>query len=71
MENNTGGVMEFFYQADEKSPAVSVRISPHSNLTDVLESFEGFLKCAGYSFEGEVDIISYKMVPQDPNAEAN
>lgn len=47
----------FTYQFDEKSPKVTVELSPESDLGEVLEQFEAFLKAAGYSFNGQVDIV--------------
>jgi hypothetical protein len=70
MEDNTG-MIEFFYQFKEGDPAVSVRLSPESDLPLILESFEGFLRAAGYSFQGQVDIITTQIVEQDPNADLN
>ncbi len=64
------GYMEFFYQFGKDHPAISVRLSPSSDLGEVLTSFEGFLRAAGYSFTGEVDIIPDE-VPQESEAEMN
>lgn len=51
------GKMVFFYQAGPHTPEVTVKLSPHTDLTEALEAFEGFLKAAGYSFSGEIDIV--------------
>lgn len=37
---------------------VTVKIDPQLNLSDVLESFERFLKACGYVFDGHVEIVS-------------
>ncbi len=66
------GLMEFFYQFDSKSPAVSMKISPQSTLTEVFEAFGAFLRGAGYVIDGEIDIVDVNgNVPQDENAELN
>jgi hypothetical protein len=70
MEDNTG-MIEFFYQFKEGDPAVSVRLSPGSDLLHILEAFEGFLRAAGYSFHGQVDIVTIEAIPQDPSADLN
>ena len=70
MEDNTG-MMEFYYQFDIAHPAISIRLSPETPLPEVLEAFESFLKAAGYSFPGQVDIIATEIIPQDENAELN
>ena len=36
---------------------VTIKIDPHSNLGDVLESFERFLKACGYVFDGHLEIV--------------
>ena len=69
-ETEMDGYMEFFYQFGKDHPAVSVRLSPSSDLGEVLVSFEAFLRAAGYCFTGEVDIIRDE-VPQDSEAELN
>lgn len=67
------GKREFTYQFDKGHPVITMTLSPESNLSEGLEAFDGFLKAAGYSFEGLVDIV-----PEDgwkldnvPNAEEN
>ena len=62
--------MEFFYQFDKDHPAISVRLSPSSDLSEVLVNFEAFLRAAGYCFPGEVDIIRDE-APQDTTADLN
>lgn len=37
---------------------ISMRIDPQSSLSDVLESFERFLKACGYCFDGHLDIVN-------------
>lgn len=40
------------------SEEVTIKIDPQCNLSDVLESFERFLKACGYVFDGRVEIVS-------------
>ncbi len=68
--NEMDGYMEFFYQFSKDAPAISVRLSPGSDLSEVLTSFEGFLRAAGYVFTGEVDIIR-EQTPQYDESERN
>ena len=70
MEDNTG-MMEFYFQFDAAHPAISIRLAPDSDLSVVLETFEAFLKAAGYNFRGQVNVITVEEVPQDPSAELN
>ena len=70
MEDNTG-MMEFYFNYDGQHPAVSFRLSPDSALPVVLETFEAFLRAAGYTFPGQVNIITVEEVPQDPSADLN
>lgn len=46
---------------------VIVKIDSHSNLTDVLESFERFLKACGYYFDGRLEIVD----DENPNEDSN
>lgn len=50
-------MIQFTYQYDKSSPKVTVRLPSDSGLADVLQQFEGFLKAAGYSFDGQLDFI--------------
>lgn len=50
-------MITFTYQYDKTSPKVVVRLHSDSTLDEVLTQFEGFLKAAGYSFDGELDFI--------------
>ncbi len=68
-DNEMDGYMEFFYQFNQKSPAVSIRLSPDTALPEVFEAFEQFLRGAGYSFNGQIDLVDD--VPQDSQAEYN
>lgn len=70
MEKIKGGML-FHYQYDSASPIVNVILPQDSELGDILAAFEGFLRVAGYSFNGQVDIVEVEMIPQDPNAETN
>jgi len=70
MEDNTG-MMEFYFNYDGQHPAISIRLSPDSSLPVVLETFEAFLRAAGYNFPGQVNIITVEEVPQDPSADLN
>lgn len=56
-------MMTFIYQFDERDIKVEVTILPDSDLPTVLEAFERFLRGAGYSFKGYVDIID----PEEEN----
>lgn len=59
--------MKFTYQYDDVSPLVEVTISPQSTLLETLEAFEGFLKAAGYHFDGELDFVQ-DLETVDPEA---
>lgn len=49
-------MMRFTYQYDKDSPKVTMTIKgPDTTLAEVIEQFEGFLKAAGYSFDGQLD----------------
>lgn len=52
------GRMKFTYQFDENSRLVEVTLSPEASLSEVLESFEGFLFAAGYRFDGNLDFYA-------------
>ncbi len=56
-DSEMNGVMEFFYQFSDRHPAVSIRLSPETALPEVLESFEQFLRGAGYHFNGDIEIV--------------
>lgn len=62
------GYIQFVYKQDF---TVTMTISPHSGLADAFQAFEQFLRGAGYVFEGEIGLIEYESIPQDPTAEAN
>ncbi len=51
------GKLEFFYQFTDKDPKTIMTLSPESDLDAVLTAFEGFLKAAGYSFDGVLDFV--------------
>lgn len=59
------GRMEFIYQFSDVDPRVSVRISPQATLDEAIQSFEGFLKAAGYIFDGELIIESKETANED------
>lgn len=50
-------MMKFSYQFEEHAPIVEVTLSSQSDLGEVLEQFENFLRGAGYQFTGNVDIV--------------
>ncbi len=50
-------MMKFFYQFEEHEPTVEVILSSQSELSEVLEQFENFLRGAGYQFNGQLDIV--------------
>lgn len=35
---------------------ITMKVDPHLNLNDILESFERFLKACGYVFDGHLEI---------------
>lgn len=45
----------FIYQYDENSPRISINL-PCPTLSEAIEQFESFLRAAGYSFDGMLDI---------------
>lgn len=51
------GKIQFIYQFDDSSPRVEFTLPSDSSLDQVLESFEQFLRGAGYHFDGEVDLL--------------
>ncbi len=73
VDNEMDGYMEFFYQFGKDHPAVSVRLSPASALPEVLETFEGFLRVAGYHFGGQLDFVDVNdaIEPHESEAELN
>jgi len=48
---------------------VTVKIEPHSNLIDVLESFERFLRACGYYFDGRLDIVEEEKQEEDESVD--
>lgn len=61
------GRMYFEYQAGENEPLVQVTLSPHVDLSEAITQFEGFLKAAGYAFEGELDFVEDASVSDEVN----
>ncbi len=55
------GKMEFYYQFDTHFPEVKVTLHPTSDLSQVFEAFAGFLRGAGYAFNGEIQIVDNDM----------
>ncbi len=62
-------MIKFEYQHDETSEKVIIVLPADSTLTEVLEAFDRFLKCATYHYDGVVDIVddaeSWVMEPDD------
>lgn len=48
-------MIKFEYQYDENSPKITVELHPDTSLPDLIQSFQDFLKGAGYVFDGELD----------------
>lgn len=66
------GKLEYTYQYSTHDPKVSMTLSPETPLGDAIEAFEAFLRAAGYSFAGHVEINgNYDPTLHDPNAEQN
>ncbi len=59
------GKMEFYYQFDEGYPTVRVTLEPSTALGEVFESFEGFLRAAGYVFNGTIDTVDENCALQE------
>ncbi len=57
------GKLEFYYKFDTHQPEITVTLSPDSDLSQVFEAFEGFLRAAGYQIDGVIDVVN-------PDAEA-
>jgi hypothetical protein len=49
-------MMKFSYQFDEKSPTITMELSPESTLSEVFEAFGAFLQGAGYTVDGPITI---------------
>jgi len=58
-------MMRFEYQFEEHAPKVTVELSPQSDLAQVLESFEAFLRGAGYYFKGELTIVEPEITEEN------
>ncbi len=69
-DNEMDGYMEFSYQFSRKDPAVFMRLAPDSDLSQVFEAFERFLRGAGYHFNGQIDIVSDDLIVNN-DAELN
>jgi hypothetical protein len=50
-------MLKFTYQYEEHGPLIEVTLPSDSILGDVFQSFEGFLKAAGYHFDGVIDLV--------------
>ena len=50
-------MIKFESQYKEDMPKVIVELHSDSDLTQVLEAFDSFLKATGYEFTGSVDIL--------------
>jgi hypothetical protein len=58
-------MIRFISQYDENSNRIEFTLPPDSTLTEVVESFEAFLKASGYHFDGVLDFV----IDEDPNDE--
>lgn len=52
------GKMTFKYKFEKGAPVVKVSLPASSDLNEVFLQFEGFLRAAGYSFGGHIDIVN-------------
>lgn len=50
-------MIKFESQYDESYPKVTIELHSDSTLQDVVKAFEDFIKAAGYSYEGRLDIV--------------
>lgn len=57
---------ETFPKGTDDNEDIIMRIDPQSNLSDVIDSFERFLKACGYYFDGHLEIV-----PEFSNEENN
>jgi len=48
---------------------VTVSVDPHGNLSDILESFERFLRACGYYFDGHLEIVDIDDFDEELNGE--
>lgn len=68
--------MKFTYNYGPEHPRIEISLHKDSTLDSVLEAFEGFLKAAGYSFDGHLEFVNedlmvgQKSFNQDKLAEA-
>jgi len=60
----------FEYQFDRFSPKITFQLDPSSTLSEVLESFESFLRASGYVFDGMIDIIENEQIKGATNESA-
>lgn len=54
--NEFDGKFEFFYQYSKSDPKIVMTLHPESTLDEVIGAFETFLRSAGYSFDGQLEI---------------
>lgn len=47
----------FESQYEDHAPKVTVEVHSDSNLSEVVEAFESFLKATGFVFEGRLEIV--------------
>lgn len=61
-------MIKFTSQYDKEHEKIDMEMHSDSNLGEVLEVFERFLKATGYNFDGTVDIVP--LAPTDADIEA-
>lgn len=49
--------MRLIYLAQNELETVTFDTAPHTDLAGAIESFERFLRAAGYVFDGNLDIV--------------
>jgi len=61
--------MKFIYQFDEGAPLVEITLSAQADLTEILESFKGFLQAATYQFkDGDyLEIVNDNLNEKEPH----
>ena len=51
-------MIKFTSQYEDNAPLVEMTLSSDSSLIDVIAAFDAFLKAAGYSYNGVIDVIN-------------
>jgi len=53
--------MKFSYQYSPADKKIEISLHRDSSLDSVIDAFEAFLRDAGYSFDGHIDVIENKV----------